>query len=194
MQEAPHIRVSNWYWLAAVCLLFVFMLPLVLINKKKQGVVKTNTVQTKENIKLHFQPNDITSATPSMRQPVVTKQVVKFHSQRKKQDANLKASGPGSTVEISLVKPTVLPVMQNFIPPLNRDTVLMASLPLAKKKLRVVHINELEQPLRENIQAGSKQATAAFQIQGSRLFQAGDFEFGGNSSPEILKIKLPPLN
>ncbi|HZG24561.1 MAG TPA: hypothetical protein VEZ17_08270 [Chitinophagaceae bacterium] len=195
MQQAPRNTGRNWYWLAAACLVFVFLLPLLRMNKKPQVLVRSKTVERQQKNAMPKQPVLVTQPTGAVQLQGLKKHVAKTYSHRKiKSRRILQAAVPASTPGIKPQEPLVQPAIPGLTIPISRDSVLIVSSQPEKKKLRVVHINELEQPLLQNLQSGSKHATAVFQKQRSRPFQPGSFEFGGNTSEEILKIKLSPSN
>jgi hypothetical protein len=137
LQEKPRRNKAVWYW-AAACLLIALIIPLLITNKKENIVVRKDPPEKQQPV--------IVSTSPAAPALVETpKQVKKIkhenRSIKEQQAADLKA----------LVKQEpVLPVEEkniNNIPvPAVTDTATVAATAIAKKKMTVVHINELDSP------------------------------------------------
>jgi hypothetical protein len=74
------------------------------------------------------------------------------------------------------------------------DTIAMITSTPQKKKLRVVHINELGKPVEEEIQFARNTLTPTFEATFFRQDGLPGFSLSRNASDNIVKIKLPPSN
>ncbi|MDQ2862896.1 MAG: hypothetical protein M3R50_04445 [Bacteroidota bacterium] len=138
-----------WYWIAAACLFFALFISFFLSNKKENVLVKNNSAKNK--------------LSASFTLPVITKDTVAIIS-----SLPLEKKMPASPVENytkinlflagKITKPKIVPdKKEEFVEhtmistaAVSVDTLLsvVSNLP-EKKKLKVVHINELGYPVSE---------------------------------------------
>lgn len=142
-----------WYWAAAACLLLVLIIPFINSNKKNQQPAKNETVQKQPSIKPGLTiSNDkkdlaqITKTAPVKRNrdfPVAEKGAGKY--QRIVPATVTTINRIGDTVSIpGLMKETLVTAIQ----PLDTSLDIVLARPV-NKKLKVVHINELGDPVEE---------------------------------------------
>lgn len=138
-----------WYWIAAACLFFALFISLFLLNTKENVLVKNNLVKNK-------------LSAPSTL-PVITKDTVTIISSLPS-EKKMPASPLENRTKINsfltrqIIKPKIVPdkkeefIEQKIISTaaVSVDTVIsiVSNLP-EKKKLKVVHINELGYPVSE---------------------------------------------
>ncbi len=145
LQDKKRSRKALWYW-AAAALLPVCMLSFWLISNKKHNTEDTATVhkQTKGNDTAGLLFTDIDTVTAIRIIKDEMKPVV--HTRAKIEDAipgtaAVKEPVTGiDTSDIVIVQQPIIPVQ-----PVDTTAITAAIVP-AKKKLKVVHINELNEP------------------------------------------------
>lgn len=134
------------YWAAAACLLLAILVPLILVYKKENNIVKNNT-RTLETSK---------PAVEQM-QPLKAGTVAVIHSvpATKKRAAKVELKNNNDTIAVTNTKrsETNIQIADNeVISPLPfADSSFIANVVTVhpKKKLKVVHINELGEPAEE---------------------------------------------
>ncbi|HSC38837.1 MAG TPA: hypothetical protein VLD19_13235 [Chitinophagaceae bacterium] len=141
LHKKPAKKKGMWWLAAAIFLLFALTGSLLLTHKKENVLVKTGPVHT-----------DMPAPAPAeTTHPAIVNTV-----------ANAKHRAPKQVTAKTkkILLPVDQPVLQQVstTEPIKTDTPLLASAP-APKKLRVIHINELEDPRYDG--AGSAAATTA---------------------------------
>ncbi len=144
LQQKPTVNKAVWYWIAAG-LLPVIIITLTMVNNTKNTLVKNA-----------WQKEKSTGVTPVFL-PTVSKETVAFSvSAPGKEGATvnsikskIKRKQPADTIKINGTVAAVLPVNAETETVVNNiqtaDTVVnVATTVVTKKKLPVVHINELE--------------------------------------------------
>ncbi len=168
LQQKPAANKARWYWMAAG-LLPLIIIALTMVSNTESVLLKQETVKDKN-----------AKATPSYLQPA-SKEAVTFSasaSVEKKQpvaviNSKVKSKTFVDTIRASDADVIVLPekvkidITTNNIQPV--DTVVTVALTAtAKKKLQVIHLNELEtypaqftEPINyaQNIKSGKKKIT-----------------------------------
>lgn len=150
LQVKPRSKRVIWYWAAAACLLPLLVLLWITINKKEPALAKVTKQQhtTTPVIQLPLVQKEIMSS-PLMVSTIKNKPLKNIapevHKIPANKNNNIKTDKPpaaNTTVE------TIPDIATNIAPPTATDTNIsmatIAALPIAKKKLRVVHINELD--------------------------------------------------
>lgn len=139
---------SAWYWIAAACITFALIIPLVYSIRNNQ---QSTTSSVKENhasietLSTTVDKKDLTAITNSAvaitekKSPAITRQTeAKMIDVNKEKELRL-------TYTVSSIN--LLPEMQsNFITPIDTLSTL-ATIQPENKKLKVVHINELGEPV-----------------------------------------------
>lgn len=193
LQEKSRNKIVRWYWTAAACLLLVIGIPWLTINEKDQNLVKNNMQQIPSNSSILQTPStDNTIITPSQTQtenkhPNAAKAKIKLQY-RPKYNADT-IDEPVANQRKVLIKST--PEVFNIS--INPDTIAFVTVVPVKKKLRVVHINELDKP-KEHVQFAQSNASSVFQTKSLNNNAFSVFAVSRNSSDNILTIKLSPSN
>ncbi|MEP7231048.1 MAG: hypothetical protein ABI691_12395 [Ginsengibacter sp.] len=195
LKKKPVSRKVFWYWAAAACLLPALLTPWFLSNKKEPLIVKN----IQEQQKIQFTApvllptyKDSISVTSSLH----VKRKLALGSIKSREIINTTVANKMLKIEnaeIGKVSEKIArPEMLN--PAANpADTESAISSPVAaKKKLRVVHINELGDPI-EEIVATHKTENHSFQLKFANqevyVNPAGDSRNGGVI---LLKTKNSP--
>jgi hypothetical protein len=148
--EKPRKNKMIWYWAAAACLLFAFSLPIIIVKRNVNRIV--NDVSQKDN----KQPQ--TTLNSSSTRPGTDPKVENVLMIGRKKDNPLiikriynnlhtdnyavKQILPRATIKN--VNATPLELTTNTSTSMDTTASLIAAVAPVKKKMRVVHINELE--------------------------------------------------
>lgn len=193
LHSKPNNKKIIWYWAAAACLFFALFISFFFSNKKENVLVKNNLMQKKSNSSPRHVPM-IYKETP----PVISS----LPSGNKKPVHSIKEI-------ITLINYKTLPteIVQNkkeeiIIPDINNKAVMpvnaaisvVANLP-EKKKLKVIHINELGDPVPESPNVARYAEHHSFEI---KLLNQEVYTSPSNTSGytgfNIFKIKNAPSN
>ena len=192
LQEKPVRKQYTWYW-AAACLLLVTALSL-LLTKHTDTLPAKDFVQQPSTTSPLPLAADKTDHLPNIASGPAGKEIVKQHTagavKHLVNDKRIKKLQPvavGNREAVAIPPDIVVAVPDT-------QTATAAVVP-AKKKLPVVHINELGKQERENARFASENHWPSFQIK----FFNGDSYSGaplpaGGTTQEMLKIKIPLKN
>ena len=188
LQKKPLPRVATKYWIAAACLLCVIILSGLMLTQPDVIIVKRATQSTR-----HFSPKPVTQPVSHEADAVAFQPVIK--------NKPISPPIPKNNLHPSLVhaavgRPMLLPdttdnTLLAITIPQPHDTMHLTAAAPAKKKLRVVHINELNNTvddghLASNLAAASSKKSMSEDDAGLSLSR--------NASDNILKIKLSSSN
>ncbi len=201
-QKPPGIR-AVWYWAAAACLLLAVIIPAIMFNKKQNSLVENIPTQilTKEITVPEISPskeNVVANISPSL---IIKKKYIKpyIQTKEKKSGAN-NIVNKEETVLANLNDQKDIQQIQQELPislPLIINTPVEAPVAIApvKKKLKVVHINELSEPGEKTLN------TARYYERRSLKLKFNNHTVYTNSSLpmdytgfNILKLKNAPSN
>jgi hypothetical protein len=192
LREKPARKKAGWYWMAAACLLLAVALPVVLHHKHPDGMAKNKPRHIRE-----VRSTNLPAITSAIVPPISQAPAHKGQANKPLKKALPHVSGH-TIAPVAEAEPPILPVP----PPAHTESSnlaaftdtprLVATVP-AKKKLRVVHINELDTSL-EEVYPATKNATAVYQLKPVNQPISRMFEFGTNVSDDLVKIKLSPSN
>jgi hypothetical protein len=198
LREKKGTKKIIWYWSAAACLLLVLMIPLINSNKKDHKLVNTGTAQKQVGIK---------SAPAVLIDKKDSAQITSPASFEKNQSIAVagKSIKKHQVVPVGVDRKIYLGVAVSN-PVFMKETTITALQPLdtslniaaarpVNKKLKVVHINELGDPLEEspgmarNAEIHSFQLKLASQevyVNASVASRAGGFLFSkSKTSPKL---------
>ena len=148
LQPKTKSKKINWYWIAAACLFFALFISFFLSNKKENVLVKNNTPQKKIN---SSSPSLINKDTSVIIASSSNENKTPAHSINKIEKINIAINHKKISNEIVQDKGEEnIPqkIKNNAVMPVDTATSIVANLP-EKKKLKVVHINELGVPVSE---------------------------------------------
>lgn len=190
LQQKPHRNNAIWYW-AAACILLAFVIPLMIANQKEYGVVKSSPPQ-----KQHL----ITPAVELQAMPFTVKAPMKVE---KKQNNKIKDQHhtPLKTtekqnepvtaiVETSIEKDPVVIIIQ--APGTDTTATVAVTIP-AKKKLPVMHINEVDAPAVQ-VFPPSNYVQRSIRIKLGNKKSANQTIASQQQNPDGFKIKLSSKN
>ena len=159
------------YWIAAACLLLAILTPLFLSNKEEDVLVRNNPVQQIQSSTSHLLPEnnkdsiEVISSTPVEKKSPVSKV----------ENGNKIITSIDHKI-LTVENISVKKVKKEFIEPEISDSawapvdnqVSIAAIAPEKKKLRVVHINELGDPVEESSAMARKTEVHSFQLKLAR--------------------------
>ncbi len=133
-----------WYWIAAACLLTVIIVPVVMPYKFPGEIVKTNVLKIPlERVVplMHSKKGEIVTASPSAtRHPIISAppiQIINKKSLIKKGNREQVLSMDINSKKIEKEQPAIIATD-------SVDRIESIAIVPLNKKLRVVHINELD--------------------------------------------------
>ena len=191
------LKKIGWYWWAAAVIICIGLTWRVTNRQQGSLVKEENQPASRQILPKPSKTNMETGST--LTNPIVKpgsqhskSVIVKTKAKAKLQSndiANPKIPIDPPTIEVK--QPEI--VVSNTVP---EDTIQVVPIALApvKKKLRVVHVNELESSARESSQYAKMLSPIPSQ---PKLYSQGEFamfNLGKNTSDNILKIKLSPSN
>ncbi len=191
LREKSSGKKAAWYWVAAACLLLTFMITRLSPTNKKISLVKNNLPQKPKTLAGTQTPFSDSFIVISTQKNTEKKALVVNKVKTKEQDIlpNKNAALEPSIANTGVTNNTI-PTYSNAN---TADTIVLAVLPI-KKKLRVVHINDLEKPLEEPNQFAQNNVIPVFQTGALTKTVFSRFVLSKNASDNILKIKLSPSN
>jgi len=145
-----------WHWMAAACILFLFMITLIIPDKKNDQPANIASVQDQQKTKQnqHEKQNTVAMANPkkdsvTSKHPVFSKKKVVVNSikynqlvHRTKEDKNVNLR----IYDTVSVENPIAASVKKPLQAIDSSSVLVSTMP-AKKRLPVVHNNELDNPV-----------------------------------------------
>ncbi len=175
LHKKPKHRINGWYWTAAACvLLTIFLLRIIGLNKEK-NLVKNNS----ENTQIHSamalqQPVKETNPMEAEMPVAKNKRTIQTNIQSAHKNPNSLLTRNGNSrhqlndvplsVRNSDQMPIQPPLQPNPVLVLNTAATAKAVPSISKKKLRVVHVNELDEPAEEDYTLVKNSGRHAFRI------------------------------
>lgn len=142
-------RKPMWYWIAAACVVFAFMISLLITNKKNHQMANT---ELKRN-----QPEKLASVATVIRKkksitiknPVLSEKNVAMNSD-KKNEKIYKNIHKNKAVQLRVsdtvsTQNQIAEIVNDSSQAIDSSTSLVSAIPV-KKRLPVVHVNELGDP------------------------------------------------
>jgi hypothetical protein len=156
-----------WYWVAAACILFAIMIPLLLLNKE-DGQLTTVEIEQKP---IETKKSEVTAVVKKdsikkITSPSAQKNMVTVENKTHKISTIISAKKPINQFRVPITVSTqdMMAETKNIsLQPINIPSGLAASPPV-KKQLKVVHINELGDPVKEMPEMANREVLHSFQI------------------------------
>jgi len=186
-----------WYWLAAACLFFALFISFFLSNNKKTVLAKNNFVEKKINSSSAQHVPMINKNTSSVISSLSTKNKIAVHSIKDIDKINTSINHKIIRTEIVQNKKEEN-IMREFdnnaVIPVDTAISIVANLP-QKKKLKVVHINELGDPVSEspNVARSSEHHSFEFKLINQEVY-TGSPDNSHMAGFNIFKTKNAPSN
>ena len=185
-----------WYWLAAACLFFGLFISIFLSNKKEFFLVKNNFLKKKINSPSSQKTLTINKDTSAVISSLSTTQnKILVHSIKDIDKINTNINHKTIRTEIVQNKNEeniTKELNSNAVMPIDTAISIVANLP-EKKKLKVVHINELGDPVSEspNIARYNEQHSFQFRFANQEVFE-NPYINSRSAGFTILTIKNSP--
>ncbi len=167
LREKKTDKKPAWYWIAAACFLFALMIPMIFFNKKERQLTKAEIKQVQPEIKNPLNSTagkkdsikNIIFPLPKKNTEIVQKKTNKIPDEviAKKQSNQFRLAGAVSTKDL------MIETKNTSLQPIGISPGITAIAPV-KKKLKVVHINELGDPVKESPDVVTRQAGHSFQL------------------------------
>ena len=149
LQPKTKNKKINWYWIAAACLFFALCVSFFLSNKKENVLVKNDVPQKKINsssLPLIIKDTSVVITSLSKNEnKIATHSINKIE---KINTAIIHKTVPAEIVQNKKEGSIAQEIKNNAVIPVDTATSIVTNLP-EKKKLKVVHINELGVPASE---------------------------------------------
>lgn len=150
IQGRPRDKKAVWYWMAAACLILALIVPWLFLANKKENILVKNSQAPKQNPSstkfIPLRNKDTNIVISSL--PVEKKPLLQFNKRGNK--ANPASIGKINKIEINAGKIQKQEYIKSAIAATATvlvDTSISIAVNLPeKKKLKVVHINELSDP------------------------------------------------
>jgi hypothetical protein len=196
LQSKPKNKKLIWYWAAAACLLIAILSPWFLSNKKQNDFVKNNSVK---NI-IHTSPSQLLPVANKdtlahISSSLIEKKLNVYFVEKDKIISSFDRKGLRSKIvaakndKAEFIKPEII---NNAITPVDTRINIMAIVH-EKKKLRVVHINELGDPVEELPVMAHNSEIHSFQLRlANQEVYVNPSTASGKTGFNILPIKNSP--
>ena len=186
-------RAVPLFWMAAAVLALAFGLTWMFKGRETRDLTNVN----EPSIKLLrpdgpeiMQPNDSSSGnTPRIQQTAIAAPVakVKIRQEDKNRQPHLPETGTGIDSTVQQAPDVITHIIR--VP----DTGVVAVVTPVKKKLRIIHINDLDKSLPQ-IEYAQTPSSIPVTSRLSRHDGVSAFMLSRNASDNIVKIKLSPSN
>ena len=189
------VKRIGWYWLAAASVLIAMGVRWIIVNQQENKIItKTqNIVAPKEPIKSEILNDKI---SPALSTPIAftqgTRRVVPPSSRKQRRQAIPNAIES----KITVVKDSSISLPEiNVKSSIVENTLFITTVTTApvKKKLRIIHINELGKTAEEEMQY-ARTSPPAFRTRSIHQENPSGLSFSRNASDNVIKIKLSPSN
>ena len=199
LDEKPRRKAFAWYWIAAACLLLAVIIPAITMNKKQNAIVKTNVKPIEQNKK-----NTAVISTPEENKvekniPVITEKKDEIKSVASKKEIKPVAGNPAKNNEDVVINSdsniTAQQPIVSTIPVVDSTRATALSTIPAKKKIKVVHINELGDVVEISPDVAHNTDLHSFQLKlATQEIYRNPSAVTGKAGFTILKKKYIPSN
>ena len=187
LQKKPRKKKGIAYWIAAACLVGVMVLTRLQLMQPEETLVRRDTHPAPRTSLKHLPVTGNQKFLATLKQ-TAKKNIHPPESKDKLYPVVVKAAATGEPVPLPDTVKETLPAADPYQPV---DTVhLITAAP--KKKLRVVHINEVNRPEDDTQLASNDPAPSSAQL--SRENSLPNFSVSRNASDNIIKIKISSSN
>ena len=197
IQEESRKKNTVWYWAAAACVTLAVLSPWFFANEKENELVKGNSVQKQtQSPSSHLVTKSNNDSAAAMTSLPNEKKLPAF-SVEKSNKINSHVNHKITPVERVAGKTgreeyMVQKITNNAVVPVSTAINIVAILP-EKKKLRVVHINELGDPIIEIPIVARYSDRHSFQLKIiNQEVYTSSLPSGGNTGFNIFKTKNVP--
>jgi len=154
MQGRPRNKKAIWYWAAAACLLLVLVIPWLFLANKREGIlVKNNSIQKQAQPASPHLLTKNTKDIPATISSLAVEKTLPDYSVKKNE--KIKSLFKNDIAQLKIIqdkkeKPEFIKqeIANSAAAPIDTIISIVANIP-EKKKLKVVHINDLGDPVAE---------------------------------------------
>ncbi len=180
LQSNPKSKRIVWYWMAAACLFFAFFISFFVSNKEEVDSVKNNLAKKKIN---SLSPQDIPRINRDTSSIIYSLSIKNKTTANSIKERNKIIRHKTLSTQIIQDKKEEIAIKEiniKAVIPVDTAINIVANLP-GKKKLKVVHINELGDPVAEspNIARNNEQHSFQFKFMNQEVYT--------RSSPAVTK-------
>lgn len=160
-----------WYWMAAACIFFAFFISFFVSNKNENVLVKNNLLKKKINSLSSRDNPMINKDTSSIIYSLSVKTKTPVNSIKERSKIIGYKTLSTEITQDKKEEITVKEINTKAVMPVDTAISIVANLP-EKKKLKVVHINELGDPVSEssNIARYNEQHSFQFKIMNQEVY------------------------
>jgi len=160
-----------WYWMAAACLLLAFFISFFISNKKENELVKNNLMKKDINSLSTQDKPEINKDTSSIIYSLSIKSKTPVNSIKERNKTIRHKNLSTEIIQNKKEEITAKEINTKAVMPVDTAIGIVASLP-EKKKLKVVHVNELGDPVSEssNIARHNEQHSFQFKIMNQQVY------------------------
>lgn len=144
-----------WYWIAAACILFLFMIPLIVLNKKDHQLANTEPNQNQPGAKQNQRREPASVAitnhekdSGTIKYPVLSEKDVAIVSDKSRQlvHGNIQENKTENfrVYDTVSIQNPMAGTIQKTLQAIDTSSHTVSAV-LTKKRLPVVHVNELEE-------------------------------------------------
>lgn len=195
LRREPRRIVTSWYWVAAACIVPVIIILWLTINRPPLTIVSAASPKiqpaTSRVPEVSSSTVEVTNTLPVIQKKRGIPPAMKAASKKVPADQNI------PKVEITEGVDIQNDVLQQTPPPVFTDTFVKMRLAEAPKKrrLKVVHINELGDPVEETLTTVRSYERHPFQLKLiNQEVYSGVSSSLNNTGFNIFKTKLPSSN
>jgi hypothetical protein len=193
LHSKPNNKKIIWYWIAAACLFFALFISFFLSNKKENMLVKNNLTEKKINSSSQHAPM-IFKDTPPVISSLSSENKKPFHSINEVITRVNHKTISTEIVQNKREENITREITNTAAMPVDTAISIVANLP-EKKKLKVVHINELGDPVPEspNIARYSEHHSFEIKLLNQEVYTSPS-NTSGYTGFNIFTIKNAPSN
>lgn len=186
-----------WYWAAAACILAIIFSALFLSNKKENILVKNDLIQTKPKSSILLLPVNNNADIPVAISPIAVEKISTVRPYKNHDKIIISSDHRSLTHENIAIKKdkeefTEALLLNNTIAPVDSQISIVTIIPV-KKKLPVVHINELGETPQEPPVTARRTEFHSLQLKlgGQEVYESHSAN-PGSAGFTILTIKNSP--
>jgi hypothetical protein len=160
----------TWYWTAAACVLFALMIPTFVTNKREAQLTTTTIKQNLSRVKTPARTLIEKDVLKENVRPAKKSEIISVRTKNEKLNSKTIPQETSNEIRLydtvsshSLMKENVNIISQ----PADTLSYIASALPV-KKKLKVVHINELGDPVEISPDIAGKKDLHSFQLKLAR--------------------------
>ena len=200
LQKKPGNKKVLWYWAAAACLLLALIIPWIFLAGKKESLVEKDNLVQKQ---IHPPSSQFLTEDNKNASPVISTQTTEKKLAALSVEKSIKINSPlnyNKKIQFEITRDKkemeesiAQKITNNARVQVDTAISIVAILP-EKKKLKVVHINELGDPIMETPNITKSYEHRSFQVKLINQEVYTNPPSSGNTGFNIFKTKPTPSN